>query len=225
MFHVEQLDRFQDVLKAAGLSVPDGFLSRFALYRDLLLEWNQKMNLISRHDEERIVTRHFLESVGMVVAFPFPQGARVIDLGSGAGFPGVPVKLVRPDLHMILVESKQKKVRFLNTLIGRLGVDGLEVIGERAEDLAGRLDPADIVISRSVADLATLVRWSRPLLTPRGILVAIKGSKAREEIEHLRTTITEGALRSCTSYPYDPLSSIAHLVHQCLVVLEMNDSY
>lgn len=156
-------------------------------YIALLLEWNQRINLISPNDEERIAERHILESLAVFSAWSFPQNASVLDLGSGAGFPGIPLKIMRPDLAMTLLESRQKKTLFLNAVVRELKIENCRVINARAEELAiTSSERFSHVIARAVADLKTLWEWGQPLLADLGVLLAMKGGEIDEELQALR---------------------------------------
>lgn len=159
-------------------------MAQLEKYIALLLDWNQRINLISPNDEERIAERHILESLAVFSAWSFPQNASVLDLGSGGGFPGVPLKIMRPDLAMTLLESRQKKAFFLNTAIRELKFENCRVVNARAEELSGK--KYSIVIARAVADLKTLWEWSRPLLISGGALLAMKGGELDDELQKLK---------------------------------------
>jgi len=153
-------------------------------YIALLLDWNQRINLISPNDEERIAERHILESLAVLSAWPFPENASVLDLGSGGGFPGVPLKIMRPDLAMTFLESRQKKALFLNAAVQALKLSNCRAVNARAEELTK--ERFSIVIARAVADLKTLWKWSRPLLVSGGALLAMKGGELNDELQILK---------------------------------------
>jgi len=182
--------RFSELQRANKLPFPEPAPEQNAQLRKyiaLLLDWNQRINLVSPNDEERIAERHILESLAVLWAWPFPQDAAVLDLGSGGGFPGVPLKIVRPDLAMTLLESRQKKTLFLNTVVRELKLGNCCVINARAEELAkASNEKFAIVIARAVADLKTLWKWSRPLLAECGVLLAMKGGELDEELQALK---------------------------------------
>ena len=161
-------------------------LPLFTSYYKELLVWNQKINLISKRDENRIVTRHFLESLGLLKQIDFPAWARVLDLGSGAGLPGIPLAIVRPDLHITLVEAKKKKTDFLQEISQKLTLDTIRVINNRMEEIAQKMQSIDIVVCRGVASLAKLYKWTRPCLEPtQGRLVTVKGEQYKKELSTL----------------------------------------
>ncbi len=172
---------------AEALSVPlsEEQASLFVRYEALLRSWAERVRLVSRGDRDRIRERHFIESL-RVVRF-LPGGPiSLLDLGSGAGFPGVPVKIARPEVDIVLLESTRMKALFLKRLVGELEMDGLSVLPERAEvacerdELRGRFD---IVTARAVGSLRDLWRLSSGFLRKGGELFAIKGPGARREAD------------------------------------------
>lgn len=174
---------------------------QFAKYVRLLLEWNQRINLISPGDEDRIAERHILESLAVLSVWPFPEGASVLDLGSGGGFPGIPLKIMRPDLSMTLLESRQKKALFLNAVVRELKLEGCRVVNARAEDIAQSSEEQfSIVIARAVAELKTLWEWSKPLLISGGVLLAMKGGELDDELQALEKADPNSRYR-IISYP------------------------
>ncbi len=159
-------------------------LQRFAAF---LQEWNQKINLVSRKDAPLLWEHHILPSLLVLHGVTFQPGERLVDIGSGGGFPAIPLKIVRSDLQWVLVESIRKKARFLEVAIEHLGLGGITVVNERVEQLARWPELAgkvDTITARAVADVATLVRWGKPLLKPGGRWVLWKGER---DIADLRT--------------------------------------
>jgi len=220
---VEQIELLRTALEQSKIDIYPELIELFAKYREMLLSWNRKVNLISKRDEERIVERHFLESAGLVETVSFPFGSRVIDLGSGAGFPGIPIKLVRPDLKVVLVESKRKKVLFLRQVIEKLSLQRIDVVQGRIEEMEGRIVPADFVLTRSVADLSTLVKWCRNYLRmPGGKLIAIKGPNVLKEIDCLeRETSFPGIeLKKVRLVKYNPFPALSRARESFVVIIE-----
>ncbi len=152
-------------------------LQQFAAF---LREWNQKINLVSRKDVAFLWEHHLLPSLWVLHAVSFRPGETIMDIGSGGGFPAIPLKIVRPDLQWILVESIRKKVHFLESAIAHLELGGITVVNERVEKLAkdsrfaGQIDT---ITARAVTDVATLVSWGKPLLKPGGRWVLWKGER------------------------------------------------
>ncbi|MDE2889991.1 MAG: 16S rRNA (guanine(527)-N(7))-methyltransferase RsmG [Gemmatimonadota bacterium] len=178
----------QEFLAAAeGLSIrlSNEQAALFDRYEALLRTWSLRVRLVSRGDRDRIRERHFIDSLRVT---PFlPRGKiTLLDLGSGAGFPGVPVKIARPEVKVVLLESARMKGLFLNHLAGDLNLDGLSVLAERAEAACERAEHRgryDIVTARAVGALPVLWRLSSGFLKKDGELLALKGPGALREVE------------------------------------------
>ncbi len=183
-------------------------LAEAECYIELIERWNQQTNLVSRQDIGRLVSRHLRESFWFCRPEVLGEAARVLDLGSGAGFPGVPMKILRPGLQITLLESRQRKALFLNEVVRSLGWPDVEVRCERAEELPRRA-PAlryDLVVCRAVARLAELWRWTEPLLAPAGRLAALKGGDLAPELHQLKSKHPGLAVEVCAmpELPDDP---------------------
>jgi 16S rRNA (guanine527-N7)-methyltransferase len=193
---------FQSICRRNGLNLSDAQINLLARFVDGVLEWNSKINLISRRDQENIWFSHVLHSLTPLFYVDFSDGLRVLDLGTGGGFPGMPLAIVRPDLEMVLLDSIRKKTLVVQDLVDRLGLTGVSVWTGRAgeahyDQKAG--GTFDLVVTRAVASLRELVHWSRPYLRvsraapgetnggnrarfkPPG-LVALKGGDLEREI-------------------------------------------
>jgi 16S rRNA (guanine527-N7)-methyltransferase len=181
-----------------GLELTEGQLEAFDLYRRELQTWNQRMNLTAIDDTEGILVRHFLDSLSCILAFRQPEtgrpapGARLIDVGAGAGFPGIPLKIVYPNLHLTLLEATGKKAHFLEHLQAELSLSGVTVINARAEELGQ--DPLhretyDWALARAVAEMPVLAEYLLPLVRLGGHCVAQKGEKAPAEATAAETAI------------------------------------
>jgi len=165
-----------------SFSISQEEISRFDIYLRELKSWNEKFNLTAIKDDREIVIKHFLDSLTPIRLIK--PGSAVLDIGSGAGFPGIPLKIVEPSLNVTLLDSVNKKVTFMKHMIGELGLTGVEVIHGRAEDLAKtRKGGFDVVISRALAGLPDFIKIGEPFLKPEGILIAMKGSRADEEVK------------------------------------------
>jgi len=218
----------KNILCAALKCFPDIHFSQavklFTGYYQELLAWNQRVNLISRKDEDQIVSRHFLESIGFLKACDFPSQARVLDLGSGAGFPGIPMALIRPDLSMILVESTKKKAEFLRHIVKKLDLNNIQVINKRMENMANEIHPVDAIVARSVASLSKLFKWSHTCLkSSQGRLVTIKGEQYQKELHILLKQIRSDIQIKYSVEPYDPFPEL-YAIRKCYVVnIQVNE--
>lgn len=202
-------DDFQSLKSALKrLDVKDSpfVLDRMDQFIKLLHEWNGRINLISRQDIPRLMGRHILESIGLVDVISFPSGSHVVDVGTGAGFPGLPIAIVRPDLRMTLVESRRKKNLFLQKVIQTLELENVYLAPGRIEEMAQEVAPADFVLSRAVADIKTLCQWSLPLFKDRpGVLFTIKGMDVNEELADLGEKFPALAPEKIQYHPFPDL--------------------
>lgn len=148
--------------------------------------------LIGPREPARLWSRHVLNSA--VVASLIDAKARVVDIGSGAGLPGIPLAIVRPDCRITLVEPLERRVRFLLEMVDALGLENCRVVRGRAEEVVADCGDADFVISRAVAPLHRLVTWSAPLVRPGGVVLALKGETAREELQRDRKAVAAAGL-------------------------------
>jgi 16S rRNA (guanine527-N7)-methyltransferase len=172
--------------KAFGIDLGEKTIEAFGRYLKELLKWNQKINLTAIRSEKDVVVKHFIDSFSV---YPYlDQQSSVLDIGSGAGFPGIPLKMVQPALKMTLIDSARKKIDFQRHIVRVLGLKGVETIHGRVEDkrvlerLEGRFD---ITLSRAFSDLRTFLMVSFPLLKKKGMAIAMKGATDRQAIESL----------------------------------------
>lgn len=174
-----------DMAAAWGLPLDEGQRAQFAQYADELLAWNRHTNLTAIRSRDEVYIRHFLDSLALARHWG-PLPASLVDIGSGAGFPGLPLKILRPELSLLLVDSVGKKTAFLHHVTRRLGLADVRILTARAEEL-GR-DPRErerhaVVAARAVADLRVLAEYGLPLLRVGGRLLAPKGAGAAEEAQ------------------------------------------
>lgn len=161
----------------------DVALKRLEKYADLLVEWNEKINLTAIVDPEGIAVKHFLDCLMIFKYIDIPKGASVIDIGTGAGFPGVVIKIARPDIKLTLMDSLQKRINFLDTLCSELGLE-VTTIHSRAEDITPKQrEGYDFAVARAVANMRVLTEYCLPYVKVGGSFVAMKGSTATEEVK------------------------------------------
>ena len=167
-------------LNISPTATPEQIESQFSFYLDLLVKWNQKINLTSEKSSQDIVLRHIFDSLHYA-AFIAPQD-EIVDIGSGAGFPGIPLKIIYPDLVLILIESQRKRCSFLETVIFQLGLTGTKVINNRAEKISPeRL--VEAVVFRGVSDIKSCLELATPFLGEGGKVVLKKGLEERGELK------------------------------------------
>ena len=175
----------EDTLKRGleAMSIPfDGeALARFRTYYDLLEQRNRVMNLTAISGEDEVAVKHFLDSAAVLLRFPL-AGKRAIDVGSGAGFPGLPLKILVPDLKLTLLDAQQKRVDFLSEVCAALGYNDVKCLHARAEEAAALRETFDYALARAVARLNVLSELCLPFVQPGGTFLALKGPAAEEEL-------------------------------------------
>lgn len=186
------LTELRDLCQNNGLPVNADELERIERFANLLIDWNQKINLISRKDEENVLGRHILHSLTLrmpaVCDYEF-NGKRAADVGTGGGLPGIPLRIVTPELEITLIDSIQKKIAADNDMIARLGLSTIRAIAGRAEEIARQPEHSaryDVIVSRAVAPLEDLLKWTRGLLKPHGTLFSLKGGDLAAEVERAK---------------------------------------
>jgi 16S rRNA (guanine527-N7)-methyltransferase len=179
------MDELAGWAAAFGISLTSAQLAQFAVYETLLIEWSERISLTAVRGPRQIRVRHFLDSLACVTATG-PLGDRtLIDVGSGAGFPGLPLKILHPTLKLTLVESVAKKARFLEHAAGELGLKDVIIVADRAEAIghqAAHREHYDWAVARAVAELRVLVEFLLPLCRVGGAALAQKGESARDEV-------------------------------------------
>lgn len=197
-----------------GIALPAAAVPRLLAFIQLLQKWNQAFNLTAVRDPAQMVTRHLLDSLAVL---PFLEGGRVVDVGSGAGLPGIPLALASPERRFVLLDSNGKKTRFLTQAVTELGLTNVEVVRRRAEDYRPE-QGFDTVISRAFATLAATAHAAGHLCAPRGILLVMKGVYPGEELEDLPSAM---GLRAVHRLEVPGLAAQRHLV--CLAPCRRGD--
>lgn len=166
-----------------GLELTDMQLKQFERYMDLLLQWNEKFNLTAITEKNEIISKHFLDSLTLLTV-GIPEGASLIDIGAGAGFPSLPVKIARPDLKITMLDSLNKRVDFLRTVIVELALADITALHSRAEDGARTplRESFDLATARAVANLSVLAEYALPFVKVSGNFVAMKGTAPGAEV-------------------------------------------
>lgn len=174
---------FLNYLKEKGIILDHQQIAMFQKYYEILIEWNEKMNLTAITNKDDVYLKHFYDSLTMAFDFNFSNQS-IIDVGAGAGFPSIPLKIVYPELKITIVDSLNKRITFLNHLFKELNLKNCQAIAARAEEYAKtNREKADIVMARAVARLNILDELCLPLVKNNGYFLSLKGKKAKEEIE------------------------------------------
>lgn len=180
----------KDIFDSYNIKLNDIQINQFESYLTFLIQENEKFNLTAITQPKEIIIKHFIDSV-----LPYkdiPLNSKVIDVGTGAGFPGIPLKILRNDLHLTLLDSLQKRINFLNNLLEKLNIKDIKTIHSRAEDyVSSNREIFDIALSRAVASIPTLAEYLIPYVKINGLVMMYKGSKVNEEIALGQKAINE----------------------------------
>ena len=180
-------------LQELNITLDENRSQQFQIFYNLLIEWNKVMNLTGITEYEEVVEKHFLDSLALIKAVDIQKVHKIIDIGTGAGFPGIPLKIVYPQLDVTLLDSLNKRVRFLDTVIENAGLCGIKTIHGRAEDYAKQSDyreDYDLCVSRAVANLATLSEYCIPYIRIGGIFIPYKSGDVENEMEQSKNAIS-----------------------------------
>lgn len=185
---------FLEDLKEFHIEISEKQQNQFMLYYELLVEWNSFMNLTAITEFDEVMKKHFVDSISLINALPDlgEKEYTLIDVGTGAGFPGIPLKIIFPKLKVVLLDSLNKRVSFLNEVIDKLELTDIEALHGRAEDFAKRKEYRenfDLCVSRAVANLATLSEYCIPFVKVNGCFISYKSEKITEEFENAKEAI------------------------------------
>lgn len=184
--------KFRNSMNSIGIELTDSQLNAFETYYDMLIDRNKVMNLTAITEFDEVMDKHFLDSVYLFRSIELKADYKLIDIGTGAGFPGIPLKIVFPELKITLLDSLNKRVGFLNDVIDELNLNDIEAIHGRAEDIArDKVYRAsyDIAVSRAVANLSTLSEYCLPFVKIGGKFVSYKSGDCADEVDNAKAAI------------------------------------
>ncbi|WAA12291.1 16S rRNA (guanine(527)-N(7))-methyltransferase RsmG [Fervidibacillus halotolerans] len=181
------IDQFQTALKNKGIQITERQLQQFEQYYQLLIQWNKKVNLTAITEKEDVYLKHFYDSLSVAFYHNFEgKDYNLCDVGAGAGFPSIPLKIMFPKLQVTIVDSLKKRIVFLQHLVDQLQLDGVQLYHDRAEVFGqnpAHRERYDLVIARAVANLSVLSEYCLPLVKVGGVFLAMKGSSGMQELE------------------------------------------
>lgn len=184
--------KFRNSMNSIGIELKDSQLNAFETYYDMLIDRNKVMNLTAITEFDEVMDKHFLDSVYLFRSIELKADYKLIDIGTGAGFPGIPLKIVFPELKITLLDSLNKRVGFLNDVIDELNLNDIEAIHGRAEDIARDKTyraSYDIAVSRAVANLSTLSEYCLPFVKIGGKFVSYKSGDCADEVDNAKSAI------------------------------------
>jgi 16S rRNA (guanine527-N7)-methyltransferase len=184
---MRESSNFIEVLKEWDISLTEHQYNQFLQYYDFLIEWNKVMNLTAITEFKEVVMKHFVDSLSLIKVQNLDDNLRIIDIGTGAGFPGIPLKIAFPNLDIVLLDSLNKRVTFLNEVIERLNLKNIKVIHGRAEDYGKDIayrEKFDICVSRAVSNLAILSEYCIPYIKVDGLFIPYKSGNILDEVNN-----------------------------------------
>lgn len=185
-------EKLKNLLNEIDVPIEEEQLGQFYIYMKLLLEWNKKMNLTAITEQDEIIVKHFVDSLSILKDLKPEE--RIVDIGTGAGFPGIPLAILSEKNHFTLVDSLNKRIHFLNEVKEKLGLENVTTIHMRAEEFGQNKmyrEKFDVAVARAVANLSVLIEYLFPVVKLGGKIICMKGSKIEEELQEARFAMKE----------------------------------
>src|SRR6056297_1365391 len=189
---MDKIDYFENLLKKIDINYNEETIRSFKKYKDLIIEWNKKINITSIDSEEEIYLKHFIDSIIIKKYVIIKKGSKTIDIGTGGGFPGIPLKLIDNDMRITLLDSLNKRIKFLEEVVKELNLEEVDCIHARAEELGqdkNYREKYDYGFSRAVASLNVLLEYVLPFIKKDGLFIAFKGSNFNDEIQDSKNAL------------------------------------
>ena len=179
------MDRLKKALDELKVEYTQETIDKFTMYMDEILEWNEKINLTAITDRDEFISKHFIDSLLAAAAAGMSEARNIIDVGTGGGFPGMPLAIIFPDKHFVLMDSLNKRLKVIDAACGKIGITNVTTLHGRAEELSRNKEHRekyDVCVSRAVANMSTLSEYCLPFVKKGGYFLAYKGPNSEEEV-------------------------------------------
>ena len=189
----KDITKFLEGLEELQISLSENQIQQFLDYYELLVETNKVMNLTAITEFDEVIEKHFLDSLSLIRVYDLRREIKILDMGTGAGFPGVPLKIAFPEIDLVLADSLNKRIKFLQDVIERLGLKKISAVHARAEELGKNKDyreKFDLCVSRAVANLASLSEYCIPFVNEGGMFISYKSGEIEDEVEQSKKAVS-----------------------------------